>query len=63
MNRIEELTEKAIDLLKQLIETPSFSGKEQHTASHIAKWLEAASDGACPTPNIDKLRKNGVNFT
>lgn len=28
-----------------------------------AKWLEAAYAGACPTPNIDRLRKNGVTFT
>jgi arylsulfatase len=28
-----------------------------------AKWLEAASDGICPTPNIDRLRQRGVTFT
>jgi arylsulfatase A-like enzyme len=28
-----------------------------------AKWLEAASAGACPTPNIDALRARGVSFT
>lgn len=42
MSQIENLTEKAISLLKQLIETPSFSGEEQHTADCIAAWLEAA---------------------
>jgi len=28
-----------------------------------AKWLEAASAGVCPTPNIDALRARGVSFT
>jgi len=28
-----------------------------------AKWLEAASGGVCPTPNIDALRARGVSFT
>lgn len=28
-----------------------------------AKWLEAARDGVCPTPNIDRLRQMGVSFT
>lgn len=28
-----------------------------------AKWLEAAVNGTCQTPNIDKLRENGVTFT
>ena len=28
-----------------------------------AKWLEAASAGACPTPNIDALRERGVSFS
>lgn len=28
-----------------------------------ARWLEAAFGGVCPTPNIDKLRGNGVVFT
>lgn len=28
-----------------------------------AKWLEAASDGLCPTPSFDKLRARGVSFT
>lgn len=27
-----------------------------------AKWLEAASSGVCPTPNIDELRKRGATF-
>jgi arylsulfatase A-like enzyme len=28
-----------------------------------AKWLEEASKGTCAIPNIDKLLRNGVNFT
>jgi len=28
-----------------------------------AKWLEVASAGVCPTPNIDRLCRNGVRFT
>lgn len=28
-----------------------------------AKWLDVASTGVCPTPNLDKLRANGVTFT
>ncbi len=28
-----------------------------------AKWLEAASAGVCPTPNLDRLRRRGVTFT
>lgn len=28
-----------------------------------AKWLEVASSGACPTPNLDRLRAMGVTFT
>ncbi|MCL5269337.1 MAG: sulfatase-like hydrolase/transferase, partial [bacterium] len=28
-----------------------------------AKWLEAASAGACPTPNFDALRARGVSFS
>jgi arylsulfatase len=28
-----------------------------------AKWLEAASAGVCPTPNIDRLRAMGTTFT
>ncbi|MFQ5810720.1 MAG: sulfatase, partial [Armatimonadota bacterium] len=27
-----------------------------------AKWLEAASAGVCPTPNLDRLRARGVTF-
>ncbi len=40
MNRIEELTARATDLLKELIEIPSFSGQEVQTADQIASWLE-----------------------
>lgn len=28
-----------------------------------AKWLEVASAGACPTPNIDAMRLRGVSFS
>lgn len=38
-NRINELTQRAIDLLKELIATPSFSGEEEQTAMRIAEWL------------------------
>lgn len=37
----ELLTEKAIGLLKQLIETPSFSSEEDNTAAIIVAWLES----------------------
>ena len=37
---IEQLTPKAIALLKQLIETPSFSTEEDHTAVLIEDWLK-----------------------
>ena len=36
---IEKLTETAISLLKNLIETPSFSGEEEHTAKIIEGWF------------------------
>ncbi len=36
---IEKLTETAISLLKNLIETPSFSGEEDHTAKIIEGWF------------------------
>lgn len=37
---IQGLTNDAIVLLKQLIETPSFSTEEDQTASHIEAWLK-----------------------
>ncbi len=37
---IQELTNDAIALLKQLIETPSFSSEEEQTASHIEAWFK-----------------------
>ena len=37
---LQELTNDAIALLKQLIETPSFSSEEDQTASHIEAWLK-----------------------
>lgn len=36
---IERLTNQAIQLLKQLIETPSFSSEEDQTAQHIEAWF------------------------
>ena len=37
---LEQLTEKAISLLKSLIETPSFSSEEDNTALLIENWFE-----------------------
>ncbi|WAC01517.1 M20 family metallo-hydrolase [Lacinutrix neustonica] len=37
---IERLTTQAINLLKQLIETPSFSSEEAETATHIEHWFQ-----------------------
>ncbi|MFD2725255.1 M20 family metallo-hydrolase [Hyunsoonleella rubra] len=37
---IEQLTKGAIELLKQLIETQSFSSEEEVTASHIEDWFK-----------------------
>ncbi len=34
------LTNKAIELLKKLIETPSFSSEEEGTAAHIENWFQ-----------------------
>ncbi|PRP66448.1 M20 family metallo-hydrolase [Nonlabens agnitus] len=38
---MSSLTTDAIELLKQLIQTPSFSSEEDQTARHISNWLEA----------------------
>jgi len=38
--RHQELTNNAIALLKQLIETQSFSSEEEPTAAHIVGWFE-----------------------
>jgi len=35
----KELTQRAIELLKNLIETPSFSSEEDKTATHIENWF------------------------
>jgi acetylornithine deacetylase len=40
---ISELTQKAIELLKQLIETQSFSGEEEETAVLIETWFDQRS--------------------
>jgi len=37
---IEKLTNKAINLLKSLIETESFSSEEEHTAALIENWFK-----------------------
>lgn len=39
----KEITKKAIELLKQLIKTPSFSKEEDKTATLIEQWLTAFS--------------------
>lgn len=39
MKTIEKLTEEAIDLLKKLIETPSFSSEENNTAILLENWF------------------------
>jgi acetylornithine deacetylase len=50
---LEQLTNDAIQLLKTLIETPSFSSEEDATAAHIENWLKHY--------NIDyKRTKNNV---
>ena len=36
---IERLTTEAIDLLKRLIETQSFSSEEEQTALHLEQWM------------------------
>ncbi|RNL82266.1 M20/M25/M40 family metallo-hydrolase [Sinomicrobium pectinilyticum] len=38
---IDQLTPSAIALLKQLINTPSFSSEEDKTAAHIENWLQS----------------------
>ena len=37
----QELTKKAIELLKKLIETPSFSSDEDHTALLLEEWFKS----------------------
>lgn len=39
MNNLENLTQSALQLLEDLIQTPSFSGEEEHTARLINDWL------------------------
>jgi len=36
---LSKLTHNAIELLKKLIETPSFSSEEEQTAKHIESWF------------------------
>lgn len=40
MNTLQQYTEEAIALLKNLIETPSFSVEEDDTALHIESWFQ-----------------------
>ncbi len=40
MKSIENVTKEAIDLLKKLIETPSFSSEEENTALLIEAWFK-----------------------
>jgi len=50
---IKKLTQDAIELLKSLIETPSFSTEEDQTAALIEHWMTSH--------NIEfKRRKNNV---
>ncbi len=50
---IQDLTQDAISLLKKLIETQSFSSKEDVTATHIEDWFKRY--------NVDfKRTKNNV---
>ena len=37
--KVQELTTEAVNLLKKLIETESFSSEENETATHIEKWF------------------------
>ena len=39
MSRIEELQQEAIQLLQDLINTPSLSSEEDQTAAIIKQWL------------------------
>lgn len=39
MNTLKELQDKALFLLQQLIQTPSFSGEEEQTALLLEQWL------------------------
>lgn len=38
--KIRQLQEEALQLLKDLIETPSFSGEEDKTALHLEEWFK-----------------------
>mgnify|MGYP000167798123 CR=1 FL=1 len=48
---LKQLTESAIALLKQLIQTPSFSKEEDKTATLIEKWLASYNITANRTKN------------
>jgi acetylornithine deacetylase len=39
MSATNHLSRRAIDLLRKLIQTPSFSGEEDQTAAHIEHWF------------------------
>lgn len=38
--KLEELQQKANELLKDLIQTQSFSGEEEHTAQLLENWMQ-----------------------
>ncbi|NNG10823.1 MAG: acetylornithine deacetylase, partial [Arenibacter sp.] len=38
-NELQILTDKALELLKELIATPSFSSEEERTAAAIEQWF------------------------
>lgn len=61
MISLETLTREALQLLKQLISTPSFSGEEKETASLIRQWLES-HDIACEQTGNNIIAKN-AHFT
>ncbi|TBN02635.1 M20/M25/M40 family metallo-hydrolase [Hyunsoonleella flava] len=60
---MEQLTKEAIALLKQLIETQSFSSEEDHTAAHIENWFNSHSVDYKRTKNnvwaVNKYFKEG----
>ena len=41
MMKIDSLTQSAIELLKDLIEIPSFSSEENHTAHRLEQWFQS----------------------
>ena len=58
---VKTLTTEALELLHNLIETPSFSGEEAQTAALIRRWLEA-HDISCEQIGNNVIAKN-ADFT